>query len=151
MFFRKIEVESDKKSSTIVGSQAQIHTGKIKASTLVPSLVSSMALTTVLEEDDDEVSDSGVSISVTRTYDGDEYPMTPRDMEADILETPRGRLEWQQFKAATERATLLARISKLEEDAAVVKRTHEAQIRTLEAERDDYFTEVCQFLFNTQR
>lgn len=137
----KIEAESDIKSSSSKNSQPWIQASRIKAPILVPSLTSSMALTTVLEEDD-EISDSGVSLSVTRTYDGEEYSMTPRDMEADILETPRGRLEWQQFKAATERASLLTRISKLEEDAAVVKKTHEAHLRTLEAEKRDFSNEA---------
>lgn len=42
--------------------------------------------------------------------------LTPRhDMVADILETPRGRREWQEYKDSTERVQLRDRLKELEE------------------------------------
>lgn len=52
--------------------------------------------------------------------------LTPRldNRVADILETPRGRREWQEYKQSTERVHLTDRLAQLEE-----------RCKSLEAER----------------
>lgn len=62
-------------------------------------------------------------MSITMTLDGEILgPLTPRmDMVADILETPRGRREWQDFEKSAERVKCQDRISSLEEKCKVLE------------------------------
>ena len=93
--------------------------------------------------DTPELSDDDENLSITMTVDGEAAgSLTPRnEMVADILETPRGRREWQEFKDSAERVQLRERLqeleekcSELEEDRARCVAAHEDENSRLRAE-----------------
>jgi hypothetical protein len=64
---------------------------------------------------------------------------SPRgDKLADILETPRGRREWQEYKASTERVHLRDRVAQLEERcrAAEVEREERERCASISAQEN---------------
>jgi hypothetical protein len=71
------------------------------------------------------------NVSLTMTMEGGDLA-TPRvDMINDILETPRGKAEWNEYKESTERYSLREKNSQLENELFQLSAKSESQIAKL--------------------